>query len=183
MKRFMVIVLAIVLAAPLFAETTTKEKLSAGFDVMNRSVSMRIWAGDAIAYDAGVGLSYENDLTTFDISGGAVFPVFNSDGINGLITAGLIFGFGGSKTDITGGTVENSLISVAVKTGLEFEAMLTGINKNLSIGAGAYFTAGAARTTTKTKIGPDTDTKDETDISVNFLKGFGVAPVIIRYYF
>jgi len=179
MKKLLVIVLALAASFPVFAETTAKEKLSAGFDVINRAVSVRFWAGDTLGFDAGAGLSYVNDWTEFVLNGGAVFPVFSSDGINGNLVAGIGIGFGANKGD----NVENSMISVMGKAGLEFEAMLTGINKNLSLGAGAYFAVGAERTTTKITAGNTTTSTDDTDIAVGFIKDFAIAPVIIRYYF
>ncbi len=179
MKRLSVIVLAIAFVTPLFAGNTPKEKISAGFDVLNREASVRFWAGDAIGFDASTGLSYVNDWTEFKLSGAAVFPMFSSDGINGNLVAGIGLGFGADKND----NVEHSMISVMAKAGLEFETILAGINKNLSIGSGVFFAVGAARTNTKTKIGNTTISTDETDISVGFIKDFTISPVIIRYYF
>ena len=157
-------------------------KISAGFDVANSTVDVRLWASDSLGIEATAGILVNSGFN-MDMGFGILFPL-SEDDISFYLAPKLGIGFGYSADETDVYKDEDSRISISAGAVLKTEVFLKSISKNLSIGAGvglgininihnAKYTLKATNSITEGST---------TSFGLGIVDGW-VYPLTIRYYF
>jgi hypothetical protein len=187
MKKIMAIVLtALFMCTGLFAAkldnsdnsdfTTLKEKISLGFDVTQNEVSLRLWPNNSIGMQVSTGLNVDGKSYTFNLGGGMVMPMKETGNFAINLIPGLKFGYYNSGDDNGYSTSSLSFLGGAE---LDFEMLLTGISKDLSIASGVGAWIGIRSNT----VTINSNSSSTSDFMFDLAKEVGFKAVEFRYYF
>ncbi len=190
MRKLVIVVLAVVFACSSVLASSKakkeadsyKDKISAGFDVANTGVDVRLWASDSLGIEATAGM-FVNDGFGLNLGFGVLLPLSEED-VSFYLAPRLNIGFTGSSIDGELIKTEYSAVMLGAGVAIKAEVFLKNISKNLSIGAGAglglNITINSIKTTLKATNQISTDS--DTDVSFSIINGW-VSPLVIRYYF
>ncbi|MCX8092933.1 MAG: hypothetical protein N3E50_02045 [Candidatus Goldbacteria bacterium] len=146
-----------------------KEKTSVAVD--GSSASLRIWSSNKMAIDFSAGLGFQSEPSTFafNLGGGLVFPMMESERLNAYVVPGLNIGFTKITINTGFGTVSQNIFTLLAGAGFEFEGFI--VPQILSIGSSVGVFIGIQ------------SSEGTTSFIFDAARGIGLKPLIIRFYF
>jgi len=163
-----------------------KDKLSLGYDILNRNVYLRFWPNNKFGMEFTGGLGFATGSSTanipssftFNAGMNMIFPMYNAGTFYLNLKPGIGIGFNNTSYPAVGNLDSYSINKFQVILGcwLEGEEFLTAISKNLSVsssvGAGFLISSTSDAGTSATTIGFSAALPD-----------FSIMPLVVRYYF
>ena len=166
------------------ADDPHKEQLSAGFDVINRAVDVRLWASDGLGIEINAGLDFNSDDTELglNVGAGVLLPLAEGE-VNFYLVPEIGLSSRGYKIGDDDNYVAYSNIGLSAGAMLKIEVFLPAISKDLSIGSGVGAGLIINLLSSKTTVGgTTTQNPSSTEVSFGIVNGW-VQPLVIRYYF